>query len=320
MAGYDWMQGKSNNAVAAEMNGMVPKSKITRELLELHGIELSVKDVKALIAMGEFRSSEWHHTSSRFNRTEFYDLTDLAERLEDEAEAEEIQEGLKKHYNLAQKAKEEAKEDIHYGVVKITSFEKVRGRWFPVFEEFPAKVEGYYSKTLVAITRVDGMTFRKKYDNIEMTSVVTEKEFRALVKKEHKERLEEKKKLFLEQNQEDLHAVSEELLLKYKRTRSDSGAEKIERKIREKLEAFRKEREIVEKEREIVEKQEEKDTFERLINTHIDDISRWVRLSGVMRHPAPQHIYQIKMSSGMSWAMFEERMKIIVNQIHHDKG
>lgn len=42
MAGYNWRAGKSNNAVAAETQGLVVKSKITADWLKAHGIKEKV--------------------------------------------------------------------------------------------------------------------------------------------------------------------------------------------------------------------------------------------------------------------------------------
>ena len=61
MAGYD-NYSKSNNALAAENEGKFPASILAKKL--------SVKSqaVKALM-----QPSEWHHTSSHYNATDYYD-------------------------------------------------------------------------------------------------------------------------------------------------------------------------------------------------------------------------------------------------------
>mgnify|MGYP001744120419 CR=1 FL=1 len=71
MSGYNWRAGKSNNAVAAETQGLVVKSKITADWLKAHGIKEKVGFIKFLIRGGVIVAEEWHHTSKFFNRTEY---------------------------------------------------------------------------------------------------------------------------------------------------------------------------------------------------------------------------------------------------------
>jgi hypothetical protein len=71
MAGYSGYS-KSNNAVAAEESGRYPATTLGKLL----GVK--PKAIKALLT-----ASEWHHTSSHFNRTDYYDAEEAQERLED---------------------------------------------------------------------------------------------------------------------------------------------------------------------------------------------------------------------------------------------
>lgn len=82
MAGYDWDRGKSNNAVIAEMDGLVVKSRITNGWLATNGIDEKAAFVKWLIKMGRISFSEWHHTSKFFNETPYYDASDIQDQLE----------------------------------------------------------------------------------------------------------------------------------------------------------------------------------------------------------------------------------------------
>lgn len=59
MAGYDYAAGMSNNAVTAYSNGLRPASKIS-------GIPASL--IKQFC-----HAEEWHHSSNRFNKVNFYD-------------------------------------------------------------------------------------------------------------------------------------------------------------------------------------------------------------------------------------------------------
>jgi hypothetical protein len=82
MAGYNWHAGKSNNAVAAEAEGLVVKSKLTASWLKAHGIEETVGFIKFLIQAGKICPTEWHHTSKFFNRTDYYSAEEIIETLE----------------------------------------------------------------------------------------------------------------------------------------------------------------------------------------------------------------------------------------------
>ena len=81
MAGYNGYS-MSNNAVNAYANGERPLSKWTKAdiLKELSAMDyhsdligqLTAAELKALF----LKRSSWHHTSSHFNRTDFYSITD----------------------------------------------------------------------------------------------------------------------------------------------------------------------------------------------------------------------------------------------------
>ena len=81
MAGYNWFAGKSNNAVAAEAEGLVVKSKLTAAWLKAHGIDEKVSFIKFLIRGGIVVAAEWHHTSKFFNRTDYYSAEEIIETL-----------------------------------------------------------------------------------------------------------------------------------------------------------------------------------------------------------------------------------------------
>ena len=91
MAGYNWFAGKSNNAVAAEEEGLVVKSKITTAWLQAHGIAEKVGFIKFLIQAGKIYPTEWHHTSKFFNRTDYYSAEDIIDVLESMEETGHLQ-------------------------------------------------------------------------------------------------------------------------------------------------------------------------------------------------------------------------------------
>lgn len=68
MAGY-YGFSKSNNAVAAEASGRHPATAAARLL----GVPVAWVKLQ--------RTTEWHHTSSWYNSTDYYDLETLAEHL-----------------------------------------------------------------------------------------------------------------------------------------------------------------------------------------------------------------------------------------------
>lgn len=73
MAGYNWSKGKSNNAVAAESNGIVPASQFAKFVKRFKAYRgCTAADVKKA-----FTRTEYHHTSKFFNSTDYFDLTDL---------------------------------------------------------------------------------------------------------------------------------------------------------------------------------------------------------------------------------------------------
>ena len=84
MAGYDYYEWKSNNAVQAEWEGKHPMSHWTKDLLiesienEFRSkpeiVELCKKQPLAVLRKAMLCYSEWHHTSSAYNETYYYEL------------------------------------------------------------------------------------------------------------------------------------------------------------------------------------------------------------------------------------------------------
>lgn len=79
MAGYH-NYSMSNNAVIAYQNGEKPLSKWTKADI-INSLPERLKDPAKRLTVGEARSfflrvSSWHHTSSMYNRTYFYQIRD----------------------------------------------------------------------------------------------------------------------------------------------------------------------------------------------------------------------------------------------------
>ena len=75
MAGYDWKAGKSNNAVAAEKDGLMVASKLAAVVKRHRRFRgCTAADVAAVLP-----ASEWHHSSKFFNEVNYYDPAVLLE-------------------------------------------------------------------------------------------------------------------------------------------------------------------------------------------------------------------------------------------------
>jgi hypothetical protein len=84
MAGYD-NYSKSNNAVAAERDGKMTASKLAKQL------RCSTSAIKALL-----KPCEWHHASSWFNCTDYYDESDLLLAATDIVDADQYENDCEK--------------------------------------------------------------------------------------------------------------------------------------------------------------------------------------------------------------------------------
>ena len=67
---------KSNNAISAEENGLFPASTIAKKL------KLNVKFIK-----DNFRWDEWHHTSKNYNKTYYYNISEIQEYIDENPNA-----------------------------------------------------------------------------------------------------------------------------------------------------------------------------------------------------------------------------------------
>ncbi len=103
MAGYKGY-AMSNNAVEAYENGEKPMSKWTKAdiLHELKKVNPEIVELAKKLTVSELKSrlikrTSWHHTSSKFNRTDFYSFDEIeaesftAERIEKIMESREPQ-------------------------------------------------------------------------------------------------------------------------------------------------------------------------------------------------------------------------------------
>lgn len=136
MAGYD-NYSMSNNARAAYANGERPLSRWTKEDIlraldretseKLKG--LTVKDLRRIC----LRRSSWHHTSSRYNRTDFYAIDfERAEAIT----AEEVEQLIADRKEAGREAKEEAMLPAYItAFVRYTEWEGTRAHPKPINKE-----------------------------------------------------------------------------------------------------------------------------------------------------------------------------------------
>jgi hypothetical protein len=301
MAGYNWSEGKSNNAVSCENEGKVNKSQITKDVLKNYGIDLSVKDVKSLIENGFIKPCEWHHTSKFFNCTDYYDFEYLAEDLNENRE----------DYIKALDEIKQKQDDVIYAEIMVTFISNIGSKRNPRYdiEEkiYFAEVKGFYSnRTLCSIT-----TFNEKFSKnekyIKVLKTITKEELEQKNLELLKEQ-EKKAKKELKENREKLRELAKALdsdifenkIKKIKSYLDFLNLEKdIQRAVDEKIESDKKAAKI-------------KRANERLNNHNIQefiDVKDWIALDKMQRHPAPENIQQMKIDSGLSWNEFEDYLK-----------
>lgn len=76
MAGYDGYS-MSNNARRAYTDGLLPASKMIKELKKR--FPKTFKGLNTKVFKKFVTASEWHHTSCKYNETKFYSLIDVFE-------------------------------------------------------------------------------------------------------------------------------------------------------------------------------------------------------------------------------------------------
>lgn len=77
MSGYSYREGMSNGAVEAYDSGLFPLSRLTVDGLRDAGWRETKTLAKALAKSGQWHRAVWHHTSNRYNQTDFYNPADL---------------------------------------------------------------------------------------------------------------------------------------------------------------------------------------------------------------------------------------------------
>jgi len=146
MAGYSHDFSKSNNALAAEAAGCHPATEVARllrvpvEVVRRHG------------------AREWHHTSKWYNKTDYYDVDDVAEWLGEEEGKEALAQVL------AERSARRAAVPVVHRNCTVVWLEWGGTRNHPRAMERRAEgciVEEKAGAKFVAVTLPDGKTFRK---------------------------------------------------------------------------------------------------------------------------------------------------------------
>lgn len=159
MSGYIG-HSMSRNAASAYGRGLLPASKIG------HGIP-------AKLVKKHCRSAEWHHTSSKFNSTEFYDLEmvlsvfGISETEDYPFEDYRSQAAVD---DLTEYRNPNSEIIIKTGIVSWTEWGRGRfGKPCPIPMSAHGKVTYKKGASMATVTLDgDGRTFRKKLDNIEI--------------------------------------------------------------------------------------------------------------------------------------------------------
>ena len=116
MAGYDYYNGKSNNAVDAESRGYMVSSKLTKKLKKFF------PSITARIIKDTIDASEWHHTSKCYNETNYYHYYDVLDQLASLEKRQEIRQKIRT-------TKEEKQNKKSLGIKKVKWIEWGRGNY-----------------------------------------------------------------------------------------------------------------------------------------------------------------------------------------------
>lgn len=142
-------QSMSRRARQAYDTGLLPKAKIRKDDLESAGIDVPVGFVKWLMP-GVITPTEWHHTGKHFNETDFYDLEDVKEQLE-ELDIETLL------HRYKEEKREKEQETGYYALIeygewsgsrnhpKLTMYEDyayVKGNWAYISADKKKKITG----------------------------------------------------------------------------------------------------------------------------------------------------------------------------------
>ena len=145
MAGY-FGYSKSNNAIAAESEKRYPLTEASKILAK--ALKISQKDAKETLK--EIGTTEWHHTGSWYNQTDYYDVESIIQ---------DIQSG---EYQIVKAKKPSKEESRFHAVAEWTNWGGSRKH--PVAYPQKREVEVIYKGG--TFLTLDGQ--RKKIDNVKL--------------------------------------------------------------------------------------------------------------------------------------------------------
>lgn len=148
----------SERAAAAYDEGARPLTKITNDWLRENGINATQTVVRDLIKVGQIYTTEWHHTGSKYNRTEFFRPEAIREVVNN-LSPEEISAARSK---AAQLRKQERAEVVHEHCW-VEWLQWTKGSRQP-WERFESGARVVVKGKFATVTLKSGQTFRKKLD------------------------------------------------------------------------------------------------------------------------------------------------------------
>ena len=139
MAGYNWNEGKSNNAVCAECDGKLPATHFAKWARKwFPGVV--AQDIRIALTAGE-----WHHSSKFFNHVDYYDKRDLLEFDNRVALRETIarRRDVNRLYRIAQLL---GLVDGKYGFKVLAKFDGSVGLWHYATKKICCETTDYYNR------------------------------------------------------------------------------------------------------------------------------------------------------------------------------
>ncbi len=141
MAGYE-SYSQSNNAISAKDNGRFPASILAKRI----GVKTGA--IKALMM-----SCEWHHTSSRFNTTDFYNEEDALEilgRLKEWKDSREVE--ISENCQITYKEWSGSRKHPTCREITIEAQIEKKGEWYKIYPVSGAKAFRKKETNIVRVT------------------------------------------------------------------------------------------------------------------------------------------------------------------------
>lgn len=157
----------SVRAKQAYDGGLLSKAKIKKSDLEGAGVQLPVSFVKWMMP-AIIKPTEWHHTSIHFNKTDFYDLNEVKEQLDEiDIELRLTQYKCEKQDNHLEKGESHREKGyyayVEYGewggtrkhpkLITHTDYAFIKGNWAHISDRQKKSVDGNHFKIVKTFNR-----------------------------------------------------------------------------------------------------------------------------------------------------------------------